>query len=573
MLWLCLMAFAGASAERAVTWDGQILTPLEIRGDSACDPLRCAARDSLAFQQPADSSDASFLRGAALALSDVGRHREAVSVLETGMKRYGEVPSLRLLEADEFFAAGRYEDALGLDYAMEKRYPESKAHFVAQRARFFRALGMDREARLAEMAAGAGKNPWMWRGWYNFSFEDSRIRYDPVKSRVQELASEVTVGTPAAEVSGNIDTVTDYGRSKVHAAGGTWTLNSGRESLRVSPWLRLNLDADADTLTRWGGGVRLSWVRSFAGGGQLGAAGNLTDLFYARGGHRSDAGLALSWSRASGPGSWSLSVSGSRSASLSQEGAEPVHYQQGNLGVSGSRRLPHGFSLSGAVNFSAFLGPKSVSMDSVARVVGVSGMRDTVLYLSELKSLPSWLTIYDASGNSWSPGFQGIYAVPTTVQSVPFAEQTPSSNAGPSLDGTISWTPHSRLSLFASGSISWRFWLEKTRWNISLLGKNSSGDTITLWHDQETGKWYLMEPQTAQSNDYGRRVLPFETFVRRRQDLYLSGTVGATLDFSRWGAVTASWNCERNWSTIEDKDSDENAWRSQAFSWQWSVSF
>jgi hypothetical protein len=212
-------------------------------------------------------------------------------------------------------------------------------------------------------------------------------------------------------------------------------------------------------------------------------------------------------------------------------------------------------------------------MDSVAKVADVLGMRDTVLYLRELKTLPTWLSVYDTSGRAWTPGFRGIYGIPTRTENVPFSEVTPSSNGGPSLEATLSWNPVARVSLSVTGGLSWKIWFERTRWSIAMLGKNSASDEVTLWHDRETGKWYLMEPHTAQGNDIDRRVLPFETFVRRREDLDLSGSLSASLDLGGMGSLSASWSLEQNWSSIEDKDSDENAWDSRAFSLAWSVSF
>ena len=566
---------SGIFTVRAASWDGRFFAPAVTRGNSTCDTFACVPTDSLALQAGEDSSTNAFLRDAAFVLSVAGRHGAAARLLEEGMRRYGEDRGLRLLEGDEFFADGHFESALGLNYAMERHFPGDSELFLAQRLRFFRALGMDKEARQTEALLRPIRRQMVlpnWSGWYSFEMEDSRVHYEPVRSRIQELASEITRGTPPAAVSGNLDTVRVYGRVKTHSAGATWTWRGESGSLRIEPWGRLNLDAGADTLTQWAGGTRLSWTQGLRAG-ILGLSASLSRTAYFPDGMRNDAGLSASWTRYVDNGYWRVSASGSRSASVSLVGESSVRYSQGGIAFSGRHSFPHGLSLSGSLGLSAFLGPESRSMDSVAKVVDVSGMRDTVLYLRELRNLPSWLSVYDTSGNSWTPGFRGIYGIPTRSANVPFAEVSPSSSGGPSLEASLSWSPIARASLFVTGGVSWKIWFERTRWSIAMLGKNSASDEITLWHDRETGKWYLMEPHTSQGNDIDRRVLPFDVFVRRREDLDCSGTIGATLDLGRSGTLTASWNFEQNWSTIENKDSDENAWDSRAFSLAWSVSF
>jgi len=545
-----------------------------MRGDSICDSALCEPKDSLLLQISLDTPVQALLHRAALSLSAAGRHAAAVILLDEGLSRFGEVDSLRLLEAEEFFLAGRFESALGLNYAMEKRLPGSRQMFLVQRERFFHTLGMEKDARQISVKMPTPPVSVLpsWSGWYAFDVSDSRIHYDPIHSRVQQLASEITRGTPASAASAGLDTVRVYGRTKEHSAGMSWNWSGGGTSLRLDPWARATLDAASDTLEQWAAGARIVLARNLSES-RVSLSASLSRIAYFSDGMRNDAGLSAAWDHYTKQGSWKLSLSGSQVASVSQVGETPVHYRQGSLAISGRRRFDHGISLSGSFGLSSYFGPESRSMDSVAKVVDVSGMRDTVLLLRNLSTLPSWLTLYDSSGNSWEPGFSGIRSAPYTTQSVPFAEVTPSSNGGPSLNVSLSWAPHPRISFFASGGVSWRIWFQKTRWSIAMLGKNYSTDELTLWHDRETGAWYLVEPHTAISNDIDRRVLPFETFVRRREDLDLSETLGASLDLGIFGDVTGSWSAETNWSNIDDKDSDSNVWDSRAFSLQWNVSF
>jgi len=556
-------------------------------GDSLCDSSGCIAKASVVHWAPVSDSLGSlaFLRESARRLSERNLHGAAFKSLEAARKAGGPQDSLRLQQAQEMFLGGQTEAALGLNYALEKRLPHFRIPVLRQRIRFFQELGMTEDAQRTQALLPADSLPKAptsirpsLRAWYSFNLAGTRIHYAAVPSRLLELAQS-TQGEPVLGTNG-LDTLRSAGSSKEHALGASLEWSRNGRTLRLSPWGRAQLETGTDTLLQWNAGTRMSmdWT---LGEDRLGASVVSSRTGYRPEGSRQTTSAMLGWSSPQGTWPWSASLSGTLGSSLSRAGAAAIPYSSVSLQARTSRTLPASFRMSGSLGASALFSAGTRTVDSTAKVVEVSGMRDTILDAA-VTSIPSWLSIWNPSTQTWGWNSRGrsLYTAPTTLQhGLGFVQSTPSSYAGPQASLGLEWKPLKSLALSATGTMAWKTWLERSRWNLAELGRDTLTGLVTLWHNREDGRWYVVEPNyhetgTAYDPSYiDRRIIPMESFSRRRQDLDLSLTLGGTLDLGLLGSLEGQWSMEHNWSNVDDKDADRNVWDLRSISLGWSIDF
>ena len=570
-----------ARPQQAVDWEGTYFPKLEPKADSLCDSLRCLSPDALASTAPSDAPAAPFLRDAALVLSAAGRHGAAMGILRLCRERGGPPDSLMLQEAETFFAGGEFEAGLGVNYAAEKRYPTLKADLLLQRSRFFTALGMTSDAAAAEAAllqlAPVRSRFLPLSGSYSFEWSNNVYRYDPVNSRVQELADMVTRGSPVVATQSGLDTLRSVGVGHTHYVALQWGLRGERTILKVTPWFQLQTGSTWTELQVKQGGANLTGIWN-VGVHEFRATAGLSRSEEDSVNFSSSSSLALAWKRALANGSFQLQASASQNA-YGQEGYPLTsRYQTYGVRAKLDKRLGWGVSLGTSLGSTLLWGETSRSLDSMAYVVEVSGLRDTIQDQLRVldKTINPNLKIYDANGNFWTPGFSGsIQNPPKTLHSdLPFSEITPLSKVSTNLGASLSRSLSSRVTVGLSGNANWSVWLEKTRWTLAPLGRDSASELLTLWHDRDNGNWYLVEPGLlASGNAQERRIYRLEVYQRRRQDLELTGGLSLSLSLGLAGDLTVQGSQSRNWSSIDDKYQDRNQWSAQAYSMEWSISF
>jgi len=570
-----------AHPQQAVDWEGTYFPKLEPKADSLCDSLRCLSPDALASTAPSDAPAAPFLRDAALVLSAAGRHGAAMGILRLCRERGGPPDSLMLQEAETFFAGGEFEAGLGVNYAAEKRYPTLKADLLLQRSRFFTALGMTSDAAAAEAAllqlAPVRSRFLPLSGSYSFEWSNNVYRYDPVNSRVQELADMVTRGSPVVATQSGLDTLRSVGVGHTHYVALQWGLRGERTILKVTPWFQLQTGSTWTELQVKQGGANLTGIWN-VGVHEFRATAGLSRSEEDSVNFSSSSSLALAWKRALANGSFQLQASASQNA-YGQEGYPLTsRYQTYGVRAKLDKRLGWGVSLGTSLGSTLLWGETSRSLDSMAYVVEVSGLRDTIQDQLRVldKTINPNLKIYDANGNFWTPGFSGsIQNPPKTLHSdLPFSEITPLSKVSTNLGASLSRSLNSRVTVGLSGNANWSVWLEKTRWTLAPLGRDSASELLTLWHDRDNGNWYLVEPGLlASGNAQERRIYRLEVYQRRRQDLELTGGLSLSLSLGLAGDLTVQGSQSRNWSSIDDKYQDRNQWSAQAYSMEWSISF
>ena len=570
-----------AHPQQAVDWEGTYFPKLEPKADSLCDSLRCLSPDALASTAPSDAPAAPFLRDAALVLSAAGRHGAAMGILRLCRERGGPPDSLMLQEAETFFAGGEFEAGLGVNYAAEKRYPTLKADLLLQRSRFFTALGMTSDAAAAEAAllqlAPVRSRFLPLSGSYSFEWSNNVYRYDPVNSRVQELADMVTRGSPVVATQSGLDTLRSVGVGHTHYVALQWGLRGERTILKVTPWFQLQTGSTWTELQVKQGGANLTGIWN-VGVHEFRATAGLSRSEEDSVNFSSSSSLALAWKRALANGSFQLQASASQNA-YGQEGYPLTsRYQTYGVRAKLDKRLGWGVSLGTSLGSTLLWGETSRSLDSMAYVVEVSGLRDTIQDQLRVldKTINPNLKIYDANGNFWTPGFSGsIQNPPKTLHSdLPFSEITPLSKVSTNLGASLSRSLSSRVTVGLSGNANWSVWLEKTRWTLAPLGRDSASELLTLWHDRDNGNWYLVEPGLlASGNAQERRIYRLEVYQRRRQDLELTGGLSLSLSLGLAGDLTVQGSQSRNWSSIDDKYQDRNQWSAQAYSMEWSISF
>lgn len=583
---LLLLAHAHPTVD-AMDEQGLLRQGLVATGDSLCDSSGCVAKSSqVHWASVSDSAGRlGFLRESALRLSERDLHGAAFKTLETARMLGGPQDTLRLEQARELFLGGETEAALGLNYALEKRMPHFRIPALRQRVQFFQELGMTQDAQRTRAALPADSLPAIapskrpsLRGWYSFGITGTRIHYAAVPSRLLELAQS-TQGEPVLGTNG-LDTLRSAGSSKEHAfgAGLEWS-RSGR-SFRLAPWGRVQLEARADTLLQWNAGIRLSmdWT---LGGGRLQASVTGSRTSYRPEGSRQTSSATLGWSSPQGTWPWNLTLSGMQGRSLARVGAVAIPYTSTSLLARTSRALPASFRLNGSLGINALFSAGTRTVDSTAKVVEVSGMRDTILDAA-VTSIPSWLSLWNPSTQTWGWNSRGrsLYTAPATLQhGLGFVQSTPASYVGPQASLGLEWKPLKSLAFSASGTASWKLWLERSRWSLAELGRDTVTGLVTLWHNREDGRWFVVEPNyheegAAYDPSYiDRRIIPMESFSRRRQDLDLSLTLGGTLDLGLLGSLEGQWSMEHNWSNVDDKDADRNVWDLRSVSLGWSLEF
>lgn len=584
---LLLLAHAQPTVH-AVDEQGTWKQGLVAVADSLCDSSACVAKSSAInwghLSDPIEHT--AFLRESARRLSERNLHGAAFKVLETARKAGGPQDTLRLEQARELFLGGQSEAALGLNYSLEKRHPSIRTSVLSQRVWMFMELGMIDDAQQVRTLADPDSLPRptfasirpSLRAWYSFDLTGTRIHYAAVPSRLLELAQS-TQGEPVLGTNG-LDTLRSAGSSKEHAVGASLEWNRSGRTLRLSPWVRMQLEARADTLLQWNAGTRLGmdWT---LGDGRLSAAVVASRTGYRPEGSRQTSSAMVGWSSPKGTWPWSASLSGTLGSSLSRAGATAIPYSSTSLQARIARTLPASFRLTGSLGATALFSAGTRTVDSTAKVVEVSGMRDTVLDAA-VTSIPSWLSIWNPSTLTWGWNSRGrsLYTAPSTLQhGLGFVQSTPASHAGPQASLGLEWKPLTSLALSVTGTMSWKIWLERSRWNLAELGRDTVTGLLTLWHNREDGHWYVVEPNyhtegTAYDPSYiDRRIIPMESFSRRRQDLDLSLALGGTLDLGLLGSLEGQWSMEHNWSNVDDKDADRNVWDLRSISLGWSISF
>ena len=587
-LLVALTSLTGAPSaplQQAVDWEGTYFPKLGSKADSLCDSLHCLPPDALASSAPSDAPVPPFLRDAAMVLSAAGRHGAAMGILRLCRERGGPPDSLMLQEAETFFAGGEFEAGLGVNYAAEKRYPALKAELLLQRSRFFTALGMTSDAAAAEAAllqlAPVRSRFLPLSGSYSFEWSNNVYRYDPVNSRVQELADMVTRGSPVVAAQSGLDTLRSVGVGHTHYAVLQWGLRGERALLKVTPWLQVQTGSSWTEPQVKQGGANLTGIWN-TGLHEFRATAGLSRSEEDSVSVSSSSSLALSWKRSLANGSFQLQASASRNAYGQQGSSLTTHYQTYGLSARLNKPLGWGLSLGTSLGSTLLWGETSRSLDSMAYVVEVSGLRDTIQDQLRVldKTINPNLKIYDANGKTWTPGFSGsIQNPPKTLRSnLPFSEITPLSKVSTNLGASLSRRLGSRVTVDLSGNANWSVWLEKTRWTLAPLGRDSTSELLTLWHDRDNGNWYLVEPGLLASSAKGgnaqeRRIYRFEVYQRRRQDLELTGGLSLSLSLGLAGDLTLQGSQSRNWSSIDDKYQDRNQWSAQAYSMEWSISF
>jgi len=515
-----------------------------------------------------------FLRRAAHVLVERGRQDPAIRLLVAVVNASRRADSARLELADALFRAGRFEEGLGLNYAMDSLKGDMELGVLNQRRDFFLLLGMSDEASKFEerrLAAELRTLPparpvWLPRLTVGWQFSHSSLAQDVDTGGLKTILDGEIYGRG---LSAGIVPYSDALMNQSLSQGNTQTLQAGLDWNRMfgSLWLDLH------------------------GGVQLGYAGDLADLADGSAPWRSCRyALGSMLSRRIGPVDFSLDLDWNRKQYLD---AGRWWSQETQLGLRGSLSLWGG---SGWLGVGAAQVTTRSLPDGYLSWQGNMGYRRAVPGLPRLTAgirssleahwLPSITT--DNARISWAEGLDSgkstldrsiVHYQDSTGSAVdafnPFtglADLTYhpgrhilqgrqvysqySPGLGMDLQCSLPWA----FRLQGGLDLSWTRSIGNVAWSNTRAASSENGELL-VWRDRKTGQDYLFASSTTYS-----ALVPLRVQEQVRTDFTKSVSCGLswTHPFPGTFSTGVSWS----WGDLEPYAIDPS---SRYHSWAWNA--
>lgn len=539
-----------------------------------CLEAECVPEDSVVALRADGEDEVAFRRRAARLLADQGSEGAAAKVLLPLHRRPGISDSVRLELASALFFSGRYEEGLGLNYALDSLRGPFEAMVLNQRREFFQLLGMDDEvAKLEErrLAAELGTLPkprpfWVPRLTLGLSLGHSRLTQDVDTGGLKTILDRWVESQASGE--GGV-AYSDALLNQALSQGGTQSMSGA---------LRWDYAGRG-----WGAQLRGGAVRTHAGELEIS-----TDAEFPLHSYQVSAGASLSWTLlgvewgvdldwwrkqyVSAGRWWSRGLQGGLQVSGDLGGG--MLWASAGVGDNSSRSIPDGYlSWQGNAGYSrkvpglSWLDLGVRSGIERHRLPGVTTDAARIAWAEGLAAGKSTLDrsivhYRDSSGTSVDAvnPFTGVADLTYHSGRSVLQERQVYAQYSPSLGMDLRIALPWQLGLRGGLDLTWTRSLEKVALGNSRGAASENGELL-VWRDRKTGQDYIFASSTTAST---LELLQVEERVR--QDLTRSLSCGLSWSPALLGSFSAgmSWS----WGDVEPYAIDP---ASRYTSWGWNL--